>query len=44
MPDPTTPAVSIDRIITELRVLGTSDRLLGLYELGIDGCAHINAE
>ena len=36
--------VSIDRIITELRVLGTTDRLLGLYELGIDGCARFNAD
>jgi hypothetical protein len=27
-----------DLIITELRVLPTQDRLLGLYELGIGGC------
>lgn len=31
--------VTYDMVITELRVLSTSDRLLGLYELGIDGCA-----
>lgn len=31
--------VTFDMVITELRVLSTSDRLLGLYELGIDGCA-----
>ena len=32
--------ITYDLVITELRVLPTSDRLLGLYELGIDGCAN----
>lgn len=36
--------VTFDMVITELRVLSTSDRLLGLYELGIDGCAGKNTE
>lgn len=36
--------VTLDMVITELRVLNTADRLLGLYELGIDGCASANAD
>jgi len=36
--------VTYDMVITELRVLSTSDRLLGLYELGIDGCAAKNVD
>jgi hypothetical protein len=35
--------VGLDQVIAELRLLGTSDRLLGLYELGIDGCANRQA-
>jgi hypothetical protein len=35
--------VTLERVITELRFLGTSDRLLGLYELGLDGCAQQDA-
>ena len=38
--DPTAVApITLERVITELRLLGTSDRLLGLYELGLEGCA-----
>jgi hypothetical protein len=39
--DPTaaTP-ITLERVITEMRLLGTSDRLLGLYELGLEGCAN----
>jgi hypothetical protein len=33
-----TTEATTDLIITELRVLPTQDRLLGLYGLGIDGC------
>jgi hypothetical protein len=36
--------VTLEMVITELRVLNTADRLLGLYELGIDGCASANPE
>ncbi len=32
-------AIAVDTIITELRVLDTTDRLLGLYELGLHACA-----
>jgi hypothetical protein len=32
--------ITLDEVIRELRQLSTSDRLLGLYELGIDGCAN----
>jgi hypothetical protein len=32
-------AMTFDEVIQQLRLLGTSDRLLGLYELGIEGCA-----
>ncbi len=35
--------VTLDEVIAELRTLGTSDRLLGLYELGIDACANREA-
>jgi hypothetical protein len=35
--------ITLDQVIGELRQLGTSDRLLGLYELGIDGCANADA-
>ena len=39
--DPTAVApITLERVITELRQLGTSDRLLGLYELGLEGCAN----
>jgi hypothetical protein len=39
--DPTAAApITLERVITELRLLGTSDRLLGLYELGLEGCAN----
>jgi hypothetical protein len=42
--DPTEIAPpTLERVITELRFLGTSDRLLGLYELGLDGCAEQDA-
>jgi hypothetical protein len=34
----TTGTMTLDQVIEQLRVLGTSDRLLGLYELGIEGC------
>jgi hypothetical protein len=42
--DPTavTP-ITLDHVVAELRLLGTSDRLLGLYELGLDGCANGDA-
>ncbi len=33
-----TAPITPDLIIAELRVLPTQDRLLGLYELAIDGC------
>jgi hypothetical protein len=32
--------ISYETVITELRLLPTSDRLIGLYELGLDGCAN----
>ena len=32
-------AMTFDEVIEQLRLLGTSDRLVGLYELGIEGCA-----
>jgi hypothetical protein len=35
---PTPAPVTLEMVITELRVLDTHERLLGLYELGIDGC------
>jgi hypothetical protein len=39
--DPTAVSpITLERVITELRQLGTSDRLLGLYELGLEGCAN----
>jgi hypothetical protein len=39
--DPTAVApITLERVISELRLLGTSDRLLGLYELGLEGCAN----
>ena len=39
--DPTAVApITLERVIAELRQLGTSDRLLGLYELGLEGCAN----
>ena len=42
--DPTVVApITLERVITELRQLGTSDRLLGLYELGLEGCANHDA-
>jgi flagellar protein FliS len=42
--DPTAVApITLERVITELRQLGTSDRLLGLYELGLEGCANHDA-
>ena len=42
--DPTAAApITLERVITELRTLGTSDRLLGLYELGLEGCANHDA-
>ena len=31
--------MTFDEVIEQLRLLGTSDRLVGLYELGIEGCA-----
>jgi hypothetical protein len=34
-----TGTMTFDEVIQQLRLLGTSDRLLGLYELGIEGCA-----
>ena len=34
----THPKLTFDEVIEELRLLGTSDRLVGLYELGIEGC------
>lgn len=42
--DPTAVApITLERVIIELRQLGTSDRLLGLYELGLEGCANHDA-
>jgi hypothetical protein len=42
--DPTAVApITLERVITELRELGISDRLLGLYELGLEGCANHDA-
>jgi hypothetical protein len=39
--DPTAVApITLERVISELRQLSTSDRLLGLYELGLEGCAN----
>jgi flagellin-specific chaperone FliS len=39
--DPTAVApITLERVIIELRQLGTSDRLLALYELGLEGCAN----
>jgi len=35
--------ITLERVIAELRQLGTSDRLLGLYELGLEGCTHDDA-
>ena len=35
--------LTLERVIAELRLLGTSERLLGLYELGLDGCAQRDA-
>jgi hypothetical protein len=34
-----TPEITTDLLITELRVLPTHDRLLGLYDLALEGCA-----
>jgi hypothetical protein len=34
-----TGAMTFQEVIEQLRLLGTTDRLLGLYELGIEGCA-----
>lgn len=34
----------LEHVIAELRAVGTGDRLLGLYELGIEGCAQHRAE
>jgi hypothetical protein len=39
-----TPEITTDLIITELRVLATQDRLLGLYELALGGCEAADAE
>ena len=36
---PATAAMTFEQVIEQLRLLTTSDRLLGLYELGIEGCA-----
>jgi hypothetical protein len=33
-----TGAMTFEQVIEQLRLLGTSDRLLGLYELGIEAC------
>lgn len=33
-----TPEITPDLIVAELRVLSTQDRLLGLYDLALDGC------
>jgi hypothetical protein len=42
--DPTAVApITLERVITELRLLNASDRLLGLYELGLEGCANHDA-
>jgi flagellar protein FliS len=40
---PVMPSITLEKVIEELRQLGTSDRVAGLYELGIDGCANKNA-
>ena len=37
-------AAALDAAITGLRTLGTSERLLALYELGLEGCAQSNAD
>jgi hypothetical protein len=39
-----TPQVMTDTIIAGLRTQPTHDRLLGLYALGLDGCARGDAE
>jgi hypothetical protein len=39
-----TPPVSFDRVLTELRRLGGSERLLALYELGLEGCMNEDAD
>src|SRR5262245_44165384 len=42
--DPTAIApITLERVIEEMRHLSTSDRLLGLYELGLEGCANHDA-
>ena len=38
-----TPPVSFDRVLVELRRLGGSERLLALYELGLEGCTNQDA-
>ena len=38
MTDMTVPT-AVDMLITELRLLGPTDRLLGLYEVALEGCA-----
>ncbi len=37
-------APSVETVIAELRSRSTSERLLGLYDLGIEGCVRRNAE
>jgi hypothetical protein len=39
-----TPEITTDLIIAELRVLPTDDRLDGLYELALAGCAAASGE
>ena len=39
-----TANITTDLLITELRVLPTHDRLLGLYDLALAGCAAGSAE
>ena len=35
--------ITIEHVIAELRLLGPSERLLALYELGLDGCVDHDA-
>lgn len=47
VPTPATPGGSppaLDTLLTELRVLETGDRLLALYDLGLDACARASGE
>ena len=36
-------SITLERVIAELRILGPSERLLALYELGLEGCVDHDA-